>query len=113
MTNLEKWPKRGGFEVKSVVSSFSMSLSQAQRLADATKRVKNRSAWIVGAIEAKILEADAFSLSDVPDNQLTLHAHARWCTDCDMATATMIQIRTCPNYLILARMAEKKRESGD
>lgn len=99
--------------MKSVVSSFSMTLKQAQRLADATKRVKNRSAWIVGAIEAKILEADAYSISDVSDNQLILHTHARWCTDCDPTVTPMIEIRTCPNYLILARMAEKKQKSGD
>ena len=99
--------------MKSVVSSFSMTLSQAQRLAHATQRVKNRSAWIVGAIEAKILGMDAFSIEDYSDNQLILHSHARWCSDCDISTASMIQIRTCPNYLILARMAEKKQESGD
>ena len=99
--------------MKSVVSSFSMTLKQAQALQDATQRVKNRSAWINSAIEAKILAMDSFSILDVSDNQLILHAHARWCTDCDLATASMIQIRTCPNYLMLARLAEKKRESGD
>lgn len=90
-----------------------MSLSQAQALQLATARVKNRSAWINSAIEAKILGASAFDISDVSDNQLTLHTHARWCVDCDLDSASMVEIRTCPTYLILARMAEKKRESGN
>lgn len=99
--------------MKSVVSSFSMTLKQAQRLADATQRIKNRSAWINAAIEARILGTNSYDIADVPDNQLILHSHARWCCECDITTASMIQIRTCPTYLILAGFAEKKRESGD
>jgi len=96
--------------MKSVVTSFSMTLSQASALAEATKRIKNRSAWINDAIEKKILKMDAFSLSDVSDAQLMYHYHIRFCIECNDPTT---DFATCPTFLILSRMVEKKSESGN
>ena len=87
-----------------------MTLSQAQALQDATKRVKNRSAWINGAIESKIVGGDSYSISDVSDQGLTLHYHNRFCTECKNP---QVDFATCPTYLILSRIAEKKTESGE
>lgn len=89
--------------MKSVISSFSMTLAQAQALQDATKRVKNRSAWINAAITAKILAIDAFSIGDVGDMQLILHFHHRFCNDCD---DPHLEFHTCPTFQTLTRIAK-------
>jgi len=44
--------------MKRVITSFSCSLLQAQAINNATKHVKNRSAWIVEAIMDKIKRID-------------------------------------------------------
>lgn len=89
--------------MKSVVSSWSMTHAQASALLEATSRVRNRSKWINDAIEKKILKMDEFSISDVPDRQLILHFHHRFCSICK---EPHLEFMTCPNYLTLERMAE-------
>ena len=89
--------------MKSVVTSFSMTLSQAQALAEVTARVKNRSAWINDAIEKNILKMESFSLADVGDRQLTLHYHHRFCDRCNDPTT---EFMTCPIYQTLTKIAE-------
>ena len=83
--------------MKSVVSSFSMSLVQAQRLAEATARVSNRSAWINSAIDAKINAADSFTMADISTRQIRIAYHARVC-GCD-------SVMTCPISIQLERLA--------
>lgn len=89
--------------MKSVVTSFSMTLSQAQALAEATTRIKNRSAWINAAIESKIRGADSFTIADVSDQVLLHHYHNRFCTLCNDPT---IDFGTCVNFRVLAQMQE-------
>lgn len=62
----------GGNEMKSIVSSFSMSIVQASALQEATRRVKNRSAWINEAIARRIKGQDAFDIMDIPTIQLIM-----------------------------------------
>lgn len=56
--------------MKAVVTSFSMSLSQAGRIGEHLRGVKNRSAWIVDAIMKKMNGDDDFSVADIPTRQL-------------------------------------------
>ena len=86
--------------MKSVVSSFSMTIAQSQALADATARVKNRSAWINAAIEAKINGADAFTMADISTRQIMMALHARICPDCEAYS-------TCPTYHTLSNITYK------
>jgi hypothetical protein len=51
--------------MKAVVTSFSMSVSQAQRIGESLKGVKNRSAYIVDAILKKINKDEEFEVHDV------------------------------------------------
>lgn len=83
--------------MKSVVSSFSMTIAQAQALADATARVKNRSAWINAAIEAKITGADSFNMADINTRNIMSALHARICPDCESTV-------TCPTFITLSNL---------
>jgi hypothetical protein len=83
--------------MKSVVSSFSMTIAQAQALQEATRSEKNRSAWINRAIEAKIRGADAFNLADINTRQIMMALHARICPDCESTV-------TCPTYITLSNL---------
>ena len=58
--------------MKSVVTSFSMSVSQANRIAESLKGVKNRSAYIVDAILKKINKDEAFEVHDVEYRSLLI-----------------------------------------
>lgn len=87
--------------MKSVVSSFSMSLDQAARLQEATRGVKNRSAWINAAITAKINGAEAFDISDIATGQMLIAFHARVCG----CHETLI----CPDYRVLNEMLARRR----
>jgi metal-responsive CopG/Arc/MetJ family transcriptional regulator len=58
--------------MKAVVTSFSMSLSQAQRIGEHLRGVKNRSAWIVDAIQKKIKEEASFDEWDIPYRSLLI-----------------------------------------
>ena len=73
-----------------------MSLVQAQRLAEATARISNRSAWINSAIDAKINGADSFTMADVSTTQIQYAFHARVC-GCD-------SVMTCPIFIQLERL---------
>ena len=59
-----------------------MTIAQAQNLEEATRRVKNRSAWINSAIEAKINGSEMFSMSDISTSQIMAAFHVRICGDC-------------------------------
>ena len=63
--------------MKSIVTSFSMSMLQAQALEEATRRVKNRSAWINDAISRKIDGEEDFDIANIPTTQLLMAARAR------------------------------------
>ena len=56
--------------MKSVVTSFSMTIHQAATIDDATRGLKNRSAWIVDACLRKAAAQEAFSVAEVPSRQL-------------------------------------------
>lgn len=87
--------------MKSVVSSFSMTLDQALKLKEATKHVKNRSAWINSAINAKIEAYNAFDMNDISTGQIVNALHARVC-GCDQALI-------CPDYRVLSEMRSRRR----
>lgn len=56
--------------MKSIITSFSMDLHEAQVIHAATRGVKNRSAWIVDACLKKARGEDEFSVADIPTKQL-------------------------------------------
>ena len=58
--------------MKSIVSSWSMTFEQASRLKDATRRIKNRSAWINEAISRRIDGQEEFDIRDIPTSQLIM-----------------------------------------
>ena len=78
-----------------------MSLDQAMRLQDATRGVKNRSAWINAAIAAKINGADAFDMDDISTGQMLNAFHARIC-GCQ-------HTNICPDYRVLSEMRARRR----
>jgi len=63
--------------MKAVVTSFSMSLSQAQRIGGHLKGVKNRSAWIVDAIMKKIKGYEGFTIEDADYEMLLIEIKHR------------------------------------
>lgn len=78
-----------------------MTLDQAMRLQEATRHVKNRSAWINSAIQAKINGADAFDMTDISTGQMLNAFHARIC-GCEHANI-------CPDYRVLTEMRSRRR----
>ncbi len=58
--------------MKSVVTSFSMTVSQAHRIGEHLRGVKNRSAYIVDAIMKKINKDEAFEVHDVEYRSLLI-----------------------------------------
>lgn len=90
--------------MKSVISSFSMTLDQAMRLKEATRNVKNRSAWINSAIDAKIKQMNAFDMNDISTGVIVNALHARVCG----CHETLI----CPDYRVLSEMRWRKTNTG-
>lgn len=58
--------------MKSIVSSWSMTIEQASKLKEATRRIKNRSAWINEAINRRIDGQEEFDIRDVRTSQLIM-----------------------------------------
>lgn len=56
--------------MKSVVASFSMKMHEAGVIEEATRNIRNRSAWIVDACLRKARGQDAFDVAEIPSRQL-------------------------------------------
>lgn len=63
--------------MKAVVTSFSMTVSQAQKIGEHLRGVKNRSSWIVDAIMKKIRSEDEFHIDDVHYRSLLINLKNR------------------------------------